>query len=182
MAYDFNDFKKDAIDRPSSKAWSNWMKFNKVGDKVQGFIRDVFYRKAEGVYKDARGITLEQADGTLINVSIKRLDFILSKTDGLRLGDPLTVIFEAELPPKKAGVNPTKQYGFYGKNLPENAGNKTVAELDMIDRTNGGMSAEDTADEKLNQQIFGKDGQPAASTDAAAVAPGAATTVEEPKQ
>lgn len=157
MSYDFNNFKADAIDRPSSKAWSNWMKFNKVGDRVQGYIRDVFYRKAEGVYKDARGITLEQADGKLINVSIKRLDFILAKTDGLRLGDPLTIILEDEIAPKKAGLNPTKQYGFYGKNLPENAGNKTVAELDALDRMNGGMSGEDAesdADAALNKQIF----------------------------
>lgn len=141
MSYDFNDYKKDATDRPSSKAWSNWMKFEKVGDKVQGYIRDVFYRKAEGIYKDARGITLEQADGKLINVSIKRLDFVLSKTDNLRLGDPLTVVFEEELPSKKVGHNATKQFGYYGKNLPENAGQKTVAELDAIDRGNGGQDS-----------------------------------------
>lgn len=133
MSYDFGEFKKDAVDRPSSKAWSNWAKFNAVGDKVQGYIRDVFFRKAEGIYKDARGITLEQPDGSLINVSIKRHDFILEKTNKLRLGDPLTVVLEAELPSKKAGYNATKQYGFYGKNLPENAANKTVAELELID-------------------------------------------------
>lgn len=134
MSYDFNgDIKKDALDRPSSKAWSNWAKFEKVGDKAQGYIRDVFYRPAEGIYKEARGITLEQPDGQLINVSIKRFDFILDKTNGLRLGDPLTVILEAELPSKKAGYNPTKQYGFYGKNLPENTGNKTVLELENED-------------------------------------------------
>ncbi len=133
MTYDFANVKGDALDRPSSKAWSNWASFEKVGDKAQGYIRDVFYREAEGIYKEARGITLEQPDGTLINVSIKRFDFILEKTNTLRLGDPLTVIFEAELPPKKAGYNPTKQFGFYGKNLPENAANKTVLELENED-------------------------------------------------
>ncbi len=133
MSYDFGSFKQDATDRPSSKAWSNWAKFEKVGDKAQGYIRDVFFRKEEGIYKAARGITLEQPDGSLINVSIKRHDFILQKTNGLRLGDPLTVVLEAELPAKKAGYNATKQYGFYGKNLDENKNNKTVAELEMID-------------------------------------------------
>lgn len=140
MSYDFNNYQKDATDRPSSKAWSNWAKFEKIGDKAQGYIRDVFYRPAEGVFKAARGITLEQADGTLINVSIKRLDFILAKTNNLRLGDPLTVVFEEELKPKQAGNHPTKQYGFYGKNLEENAGNPTVAELDIRDMGLGGMS------------------------------------------
>lgn len=130
MAYDFNNFKEDTTERPSSKAWSNWAKFEKVGDMVQGYIRDAIFRKAEGVYKDARCITLEQADGKLVNVSIKRLDFILSKTDSLRLGDPLTIVFEEELPPKQAGNNPTKQFGYYGKNLEENAANKTVKQLD----------------------------------------------------
>lgn len=131
--YDFGDFKKDVVDRPSSKAWGNWMKFDKVGDKVQGYIRDVFYRPAEGIFKAARGITLEQTDGTLINVAVRRLDFILAKTDKLRLGDPLTVIFEEEIPAKQTGYNPTKVYGFYGKNLEENAGNKTVQDLDAED-------------------------------------------------
>ena len=133
MTYDFNSYKQDPTDRPSSKAWSNWFKAEKPGDMVQGYIRDVFYRKPEGIYKEARGITLEQPDGTLINVAIKRYDFILQKTDNLRLGDPLTVVFEAELPSSKPGYNPTKQFGFYGKNLDTTVGNKTVAELENID-------------------------------------------------
>lgn len=150
MTYDFGEYKKDATDRPSSKAWGNWAKFEKAGDMVQGFIRDVFFRKAEGVFKDARGITLEQPNGQLINVSIKRLDFILAKTNNLRLGDPLTVVFEEELAPKKVGNNPTKQYGYYGKNLPENAGNKTVAELELIDMGIG----KSTVDEEKADKEF----------------------------
>ncbi len=153
MSYDFGEFKQDAVDRPSSKAWSNWAKFEKVGDKAQGYIRDVFFRKAEGIYKDARGITLEQPDGTLINVSIKRHDFILQKTNSLRMGDPLTVVLEAELPSKKAGYNPTKQYGFYGKNLPENAANKTVAELELVDM---GIMASATTDADKEFDAMGK--------------------------
>lgn len=145
MSYDFKDYKKDAITRPSSKAWGNWAKFEKAGDMVQGFIRDVFYRKAEGIYKDARGITLEQPDGTLINVSIKRIDFVLAGTDNLRLGDPLTVVLEEEKPSAKAGYNPTKIFGYYGRNTPETVGQKTVAELDAIDRQNGGQDADKAA-------------------------------------
>lgn len=131
--YDFGQFKKDATDRPRDKAWTNWFKAEKVGDMVQGYIRDVFYRKAEGVFKEARGITLERPDGSLINVAIKRYDFVLAKTNKLRLGDPLTVTFDEELPAKRTGYNATKVMGFYGKNLPENAGNKTVEELELID-------------------------------------------------
>lgn len=158
MSYDFGNAKADALDRPSSKAWSNWAKFDKVGDKAQGYIRDVFYRPAEGIYKEARGITLEQTDGVLINVSIKRIDFILEKTNGLRMGDPLTMILEAELPSKKAGYNPTKQYGFYGKNLPENAGNKTVLELENEDM---GIEVEKADAAKQADGDFENAGKPA---------------------
>lgn len=138
MGYQFENYKEDAIDRPRDKAWTNWWKARQIGDKAQGYIRDVFYRPEERDEKgqgfDAqRGITLEQADGTFVNVGIKRYEFILAKTNGLRLGDPLTIIFEAELPNRNKAYSATKQYGFYGKNLEENKGNKTVAELELID-------------------------------------------------
>lgn len=130
---DFADYKKDALTRPYEVAWENWAKFETVGDKVSGYIRDVFYRKAEGEFKEQRGITLEQTDGTLINVAIKRLSFVLEKTDNLRLGDPLTIELEKISEPRTKGYKGTKNYGFYGKNLGENAANKTVAELDAED-------------------------------------------------
>ncbi len=141
--YDFGSYQKDTTDRPMNKAWGNWWKREKVGDKVQGYIRDAGFRKAEGIYKESRVITLEQTDGTFVNVSIKRLDFILSKTNTLRMGDPLTVVFEEEQPSKKAGYNPTKIDGFYGKNLPQNAGNKTVAEMELIDMGLGAKTKEE---------------------------------------
>lgn len=136
--YDFGNYSKDALTKPRDLAWSNWAQFKKVGDKVQGFIRDAFYRKAEGLFKEQRGITLEQPDGTLINVGIKRIDFVLNKTDHLRLGDPLTVVLEKETPSSTKGFSATKVFAFYGANLPENAGNKTVLELDNEDQNAGG--------------------------------------------
>ena len=150
MSYDFSKIKDDAITLPRDLAWSNWAKFDKVGDEVSGIIVDVFFRKAEGLFKDQRGITLKQGNGELINVGIKRIPFMLAKTDNLRLGDPLCVSFEKELPAKTKGYNPTKQYAFYGKNLEENKGNKTVAELEKedIERQNGATAAEDDELEK----------------------------------
>lgn len=132
--YNFDDYKKDALTKPRDKAWDNWAKFDKVGDSVQGFIRDVFFRKAEGQFSDQRGLTLEQPDGTLINVGIKQVDFVLAKTNNLRLGDPVTIEFEKEIPSTTKGYSPTKQFAFYGKNLPENANQKTVLELENEDR------------------------------------------------
>lgn len=146
--YDFDNYQKDSLTRPRDKAWSNWAKFEKEGDKVQGFIRDVFFRPAQAQFQDQRGITLEQKDGELVNVAIKRLDFVLAGTDNLRIGDPLTVEL-TELKPNK-GLSATKIFSFYGKNLPENTG-KTVKELDAEDQAKGGstepVKGEDAEDE-----------------------------------
>lgn len=139
--YSFDDYKKDALTRPRDLAWSNWAKFENVGDKVQGYIRDAFFRPAEGLFKDQRGITIEQPDGTMVNVGIKRHDFVLSKTDSLRIGDPLTIVLEEMKESSTKGYNATKIFGFYGKNLEENAGNPTVKELDDADSKAGGSVA-----------------------------------------
>lgn len=132
--YEFGNYQQDALTKPRDKAWDNWAKFENVGDLVQGFIRDVFFREGEGDFKEQRGITLETPTGELINVGIKQIDFVLAKTDHLRLGDPLTIVFEKEIPPSVKGYSPTKQFGFYGKNLDENKGNKTVKELEADDK------------------------------------------------
>ncbi len=149
--YDFGNFQKDALTKPRDVAWSNWMQFKKVGDKVQGFIRDAFYRKAEGLFKEQRGITLEQENGELINVGIKRIEFVLNKTDHLRIGDPLTVVLEKETPSSTKGFSPTKVFAFYGTNLPENAGNKTVLELDNEDQKEGGTEEPSKTDEFVKE-------------------------------
>jgi len=141
--YDFDNFEEDALDRPRDKAWDNFFSWKdaEIGTKVQGYIRDAFWRPAEGVYKSARGITLEQPDGVLVNVTVKDLDFILAKTDNLRMGDPLTIVFVEEKPPKTKGQYGTKIYDYFGKNLPENAKNPTVKELTDQDRADGGTVA-----------------------------------------
>lgn len=146
--YDFNKFSEDTLTKPRDLAWSNWKKWETVGEKVQGFIRDSFYRKADGLFKEQRGITIEQIDGEMINVGIKTLPFILNKTDDLRIGDPITIVFEKEEKSATKGFNPTKVFSFYGKNLPENAGNKTVNELYQEDKSKGGTLAPDGSEDK----------------------------------
>lgn len=168
MSYDFNNYEKDALTKPRDKAWENWAKFEAVGAKVQGFIRDVFFRQGEGQFTDQRGLTLEQPDGTLINVGIKHIDFVLAKTNTLRLGDPVTIVFEKEIPAQVKGHSATKQFGFYGTNLPENAGNKTVLQLENEDRkiaeAEAAVKAE--AEAKADAEFDGE--APAASGEAAA--------------
>lgn len=180
--YDFGNFQNDALTKPRDKAWENWAKFEKVGDLVQGFIRDVFFRAGEGQFAEQRGLTLEQTDGTLINVGIKHIDFVLAKTDSLRLNDPVTIVFEKEIAPSVKGHSPTKQFAFYGKNLPENANEKTVAQLEAEDRKIAEqVKAEEDkkADEEFNN--FGKkDEAPSTATPASTPAPAATPSTPEP--
>lgn len=129
---DFNNLQ--SITKPRDKAWENWSKFTNVGDSYQGFIRDVFFKKGSGDFPDQRVLTLEQPDGEFVNVGIKYVDFVLEKTNDLRLNDPVKIVFAKELQPQVKGHNPTKQFEFYGQNLPENEAQKTVLELETIDK------------------------------------------------
>lgn len=145
--FNFNDYKTHALTRPRDEAWARpWAKFEAVGDKVAGYIVDVFYRPAEGMYKEQRGLTLKQENGELINVSLKRLPYLLDKTDNLHLGDPVVIELTELKPSGTKGFNPTKIQSFYGTMLPENAGNKTVKQLDDEDRKMGGSSNPESND------------------------------------
>jgi len=146
MTYDFKNIKSKPLEKPRDKAWDNWAKFENIGDSVEGLIRDAFFRKAEGMFKDQRGLTLEQADGTLVNVGVKYIKFLLAKTDNLRLGDPLSIELEKELTPTTKGYQPTKVFGFYGENLPANADQPTVKELEALDRETDGYESDAAMD------------------------------------
>lgn len=143
----------DALTKPRDEAWDNWKKFTEEGDEVSGFIRDVFYRPQEGEFDEQRGITLEQKDGTLINIGIKRLPFILDKTDELRLGDPMKMVLSELKPAATKGYSPTKIYKFFGKNLEENANQPTVKELDEADKKKGGSGGPEEDADKAYEEV-----------------------------
>lgn len=129
MSVDFNSL--PVASRPKNEAWGNFAKFAKVGDRVQGYIRDVFYQPKKDMFQEGRGITLEQEDGSLINVIIKRWPSNLEATNHFRIGDPLAVVFKET---KKSNYpQPMKIFQFFGQNLPENAANKTVLEAEKAD-------------------------------------------------
>jgi len=137
---DFDNYKKDNLVKPRDLAWTNWAKLEKIGDKVQGHIRDAFYRAEDGQYQAQRGITLEQLDGVLINVGVKRLPFILNKTDNMHIGDPLTIELVELKESATKGFSATKILGFFGVQKIENSDNPTVKELDEHDFAGGGST------------------------------------------
>jgi len=149
MTYDFKNYKKDTLMRPRDEAWKNWAKFEKIGDMVQGFVADAFYKKGTADFAEARGITVRKESGELVNVQVKYLSFILASTDNLRVGDPITIEFTEVMQPSGKGKQGAKVYKYFGANLPENATNKTIKELTDEDKGKGGTVPaveEDTVD------------------------------------
>lgn len=155
MTFDFANYKKASLERPRDTVWGKpWGKFEQEGDRISGYIRDVFYKAAEGQYKEQRGFTLEQENGELINVTIKREPaFVLEKTNNLRLGDPLVIELTELKKAQTKGYSPAKILSFYGTNLPENAGNKTVKELELEDMKAGGSQPESESSNELDQIV-----------------------------
>ncbi len=103
-----------------------WFKFEEVGDKVGGTIRDIFEMPERDGMQAQRCFTIEQADGVLVNVGLKRTNYILSRTDMLQVGDMLGVKFEKEIPAKSKGHHPAKSMVIFSK-LVGPRGNATAA-------------------------------------------------------
>lgn len=148
MPFDFSTYKDHALTRPRDVAWGNWKSWKGavIGDKVEGYIADAFYRPDDKnpdgsiAFKEQRGITLKQENGEFINVGIKFLPFVLVTTDNLRVGDPLVIELIKIEEPKQRGQNGAKVFGYYGTNLPENTDNPTVKELTDADHSKGGTA------------------------------------------
>jgi len=135
----FKNYKDKSLTRPRDMGWGNWKAWgNEVGEKIEGTVVDAFYRPEEGVYKEQRGLTIKQLDGTLINVGVKYLPFVLSSTDELRIGDPIVMELAEIKEPSKKGHFGAKIFSFFGENEEENKGNKTVKELTETDKKEGG--------------------------------------------
>ena len=146
----FDKFKKKELTKPRDKAWENFAKFEKQGDKKTGIIRDVFYRPADEIYKEQRCFTLEEEDGTLCNVCLKREPyFAIRPTNDVKLGDLLTVELSELRPAKTKGYNPTKIYSFTAGEDPEGGDDRpTVKELEATDMAEQGIVSEAEEEEE----------------------------------
>lgn len=105
-------------------AGENWFKFEKVGDKVGGTIKDVFESPEHDGFPAQRCFTLLQENGKYINVGIKKTSYLLSRTDMLQVGDRLGIKFDRELPPKVKGFHPAKSLVVFTQLIGERTGIK----------------------------------------------------------
>lgn len=152
---DFSKFEQKDLTKPRDKGWNNFAKFEKVGDKVTGILRDVFYQKAEDVYPERRGFTLENEKGEFTNVAIKRNPyFAIRSTNDVCLGDLLTVELTELRPSRQKGYSATKIYSFTSGVDPEaEDGRPTVKELEAADMAEQGVQAETSGDEEEKEDV-----------------------------
>ena len=148
---DFSKFQTQDLTRPKDKAWGNFAKFEKEGDKVTGILRDVFYQAAEGQYPERRGFTLELEDGTMTNAAIKRNPyFAIRPTNDVRIGDLLTIELTELKPSKTKGYNPTKIYTFTAGVDPEGGADRpTVKEVEAKDMADAGVASPEEEKEEV---------------------------------
>lgn len=97
----------DDSNRKARDLAEGWFKFEEVGDKVGGEVLDIFEMPERDGMPAQRCFTLRTEEG-IVNVGLKRTNYILSRTDDLQIGDDLGVKFEKEIPAKNKGFNPAK--------------------------------------------------------------------------
>lgn len=93
---------------------SNWFKFDKVGAKVSGEVVEIFDKPEKDGFPAQRCFTLKQEDGSLINVGLKKTsDYLMGRTNQVKPGDTLGLLFKAEIPSKDKKKHPAKSIEVY---------------------------------------------------------------------
>lgn len=103
--------KVDDIFNDENVPESNWFKFEKVGDKIQGVLAENPYIKEDksGEYGDQKVFPIQTADGDVVNVGIRvDKDFVIQRTNKVRRGDKIGFLFKEEIPAKQKGYSPAK--------------------------------------------------------------------------
>ncbi len=95
---------------------SNWFKFNKPGDKCSGEVVSITEKPERDGMPAQRVFGLKQKDGDILNVGLKKSsDYLMGRTNMVRVGDLLGVVFKKEIPAKKKGHHPAKSIEVYVK-------------------------------------------------------------------
>ena len=84
----------------------------------------------------------------MINVGLKRTEYILTRTDMLQIGDMLGIKYEKDIPPKTKGFNPAKSMVIFTKLNGPRIG---IAAKDL--KPSEASSTEDVSDEILPEEI-----------------------------
>ena len=101
-----------------NKPESNWFKFEKVGDKVMGYLVAVQDKPGVDPFPAQRVFTLKRKDGELVNVGISlKKDYIIGRANTAKMGDVLGFEFVKEIPSSTKGFGPAKSIEVYVKHI-----------------------------------------------------------------
>ena len=108
-AAEINPWDDEDIFDESNVPKSNWFKFEKVGDKVAGVLRDKYEKAGGEGFQDQIVYVLETKTGDSVSVGIKKTnDYVNLRLTKARAGDKLGFEFEKEIPPASKGKKPAK--------------------------------------------------------------------------
>lgn len=95
---------------------SSWFKFDKIGAKCAGEVVGIAEKPERDGMPAQRVFSLKQKDGTVINVGLKKSsDYLMGRTNAVKVGDLLGVEYKKDIPPKKRGHHPAKSIEVYVK-------------------------------------------------------------------
>lgn len=88
---------------------SNWMKFEKIGDKVKGtMLSHKTVPSTNPTFPDQEVYELATADGTVnVGVSLKKSGTI-ARLNSVKVGEIVGILFESETAPATKGFAPAK--------------------------------------------------------------------------
>jgi hypothetical protein len=134
-------------------AFGNWAKLN-VGEVLEGKVVDATMTAPQGLYGWQRGIVVELKDKSLKIFQVncfskagKRLDFNLSKTDNIKIGDLIRITHTGMGKSKTPGFKdfPIYSYEFAEQSEP---GAKTILQVCDEDFKSGGSAAPEAHEEE----------------------------------
>jgi len=95
-------------------AQSNWAKFEKVGDKVEGRLVGQRSAPAKGNFSAQIVYELETEDGQMINVGIaEHKTFIHDRMKSAKIGQEVGFLFKEEVESETTGFAPAKSILVY---------------------------------------------------------------------
>lgn len=88
---------------------SNWMKFEKVGDRIKGTLVGKRFQEGQEGFSDQQVYEIKKEDGTTWNVgiSVKKAGTV-QRLNNCKMGEIVGVMFESEGEPAKKGFHPAK--------------------------------------------------------------------------
>lgn len=89
---------------------TNWVKFEKVGDSVQGTLTGKQFQKGDAPFPDQWIYHIKDKEGIVWNVGISaKKSGTVGRLANCKIGELVGIKYDKEIPPQTKGFHPTKQ-------------------------------------------------------------------------